>query len=275
MVMRLTEPPRTLAQVRPGVAWPEEVQAVMTRALERRPAERYPSTRDFGRALHAAMERMPAPADPKGTVELDAVTVASAARTSAPRTARAVARPPGRRELMIAAGVVVVLGAVAAGVLAIRRSGDGVAASPAYAQGIAAYRDGRRDVARERFRAAAVEAPADPMPHVYLSRMAREGNDLPAANAEAVKAVQLGPVNGAALRELASISFVQQNYTGARTFYTRALKVDADDRLSQGYLGCTLIRLGRADEGMRWLQRAGNGSWSSCAPGAGTLTATP
>jgi cytochrome c-type biogenesis protein CcmH/NrfG len=81
-----------------------------------------------------------------------------------------------------------------------------------------------------------------------------------------VTAVRLGPENGAALRELATIAFVQQNYTGARTFYTRAIKADPGDRVSQGYLGCALIRLGRAEEGMRWVQRAGSGSWSSCVP---------
>jgi hypothetical protein len=78
--------------------------------------------------------------------------------------------------------------------------------------------------------------------------------------------VQLGPDNGAALRELASVSFVQQNYTAARTFYTRAIKADPADRTAQGFLGCSLIRLGRVEEGSRWVQRAGTGAWSSCVP---------
>jgi hypothetical protein len=80
--------------------------------------------------------------------------------------------------------------------------------------------------------------------------------------------VELGPTNAAALRELASVSFVQQNFTGARSFYARAIKADPNDRVSQGYLGCSLIRLGRVDEGTRWIQRAGSGSWTSCVPGA-------
>ena len=102
------------------------------------------------------------------------------------------------------------------------------------------------------------------MPHVYLSRLARDAGDLPTANAEAIRAVQLEPTNARALRELASISYVQQNYAGARTFYTRALAVDPGDRLSRGFLGCALIRLGRAEEGARWIQRAGPGAWSNC-----------
>ena len=139
------------------------------------------------------------------------------------------------------------------------------------AQGVTAYRDGWREAAAERFRTAANKSPNDPMPHIYLSRMAREANELATANDEAVKAVQLDPNNGAALRELASTLFVQQNFTGARTFYTRAIKADPADRLSQGFLGCSLIRLGRVEEGMRWMQRAGSGSWSSCAPAAGSV----
>jgi Flp pilus assembly protein TadD len=149
------------------------------------------------------------------------------------------------------------------------------ASSASFAQGVTAYRDGRRAAAIDRFVAASAAAPADPMPHVYLSRMAREANDLTTANDEAVKAVRLGPNNGAALRELASTSFVQQNFTGARTFYTRAIKADPNDRLSQGFLGCSLIRLGRVDEGTRWIQRAGSGAWSSCAPAAGSVVVAP
>jgi tetratricopeptide (TPR) repeat protein len=140
----------------------------------------------------------------------------------------------------------------------------------AYDAGVVAYREGRREAAASDFLKASHDAPTDPMPHVYLARMAREANNLVTANAEAVKAVQLGPTNGAALRELASASFAQQNYDVARTFYIRAIKADSSDRLSQGYLGCSLIRLGRIDEGTRWVQRAGTGSWTSCVPAPGT-----
>jgi hypothetical protein len=52
------------------------------------------------------------------------------------------------------------------------------------------------------------------------------------------------------------------------------VKADPADRLSQGFLGCSLIRLGRTDEGMRWIQRAGSGTWTSCASGAGAVGAT-
>ena len=140
-------------------------------------------------------------------------------------------------------------------------------------QGIAAYHEGRNDVARTNFLNASQHAPRDPMPHVYLSRLARETNDLTIASDEAVKAVRLGPNNGAALRELATTLYAMQNFNGARAFYTRAIAADPADRTAQGYLGCSLIQLGRIDEGRRWIQRAGSGTWSSCASTASSVAA--
>jgi hypothetical protein len=171
------------------------------------------------------------------------------------------ARAPVWRTPLLGLLALLVLGGIAWYALA-GRGGN----SAAYEQGVAAYREGRREAAEGDFVKAAKDQPADPMPHVYLARIARESGRLSSAQEEAVKAVSLGPTNAAALRELASVSFAQQNYDGARRFYIRALQADATDRLSQGYLGCSLVRLGRVDEGAKWIQRAGNGPWSSCVP---------
>jgi Tfp pilus assembly protein PilF len=141
----------------------------------------------------------------------------------------------------------------------------------AFTSGVTAYREGRREAAAGEFLKAAKDDPNDPMPHVYLARMAREAGNMTTANTEAVTAVRLGPNNGVALRELASVSFVQQNYDAARRFYLRAVQADTADRLSQGFLGCSLVRLGRIDEGMRWINRAGAGAWSTCAPAPGSV----
>jgi tetratricopeptide (TPR) repeat protein len=142
----------------------------------------------------------------------------------------------------------------------------------AYANGVTAYREGRREAAAGEFLKAAKDDPNDPMPHVYLARMAREAGNLNTANTEAVTAVRLGPNNGVALRELASVSFAQQNYDAARRFYARAVQADPTDKLALGFLGCSLIRLGRIDEGTRFIQRAGPGAWSSCQPPPGSVT---
>jgi hypothetical protein len=140
--------------------------------------------------------------------------------------------------------------------------------SAAYDQGVLAFQEGRKEAAEASFRKASTDAPNDPMPHVYLARMERERGNLNNANTEAVQAVKLGPTNASALRELASVLFASQQYDAARTFYIRTLKIDGNDRLAQGYLGCSLVRLGRLDEGARWIARAGTGAWTACAPAA-------
>ena len=144
--------------------------------------------------------------------------------------------------------------------------------SAAYAEGVQAYQQGRQEAAEASFRKASTDVPTDPMAHVYLARMERERGNLGNANTEAVTAVRLGPTNATALRELASTLFAAQHFDDARKFYIRALTADPNDKTSQGYLGCSLMRLGRVDEGQRWIGRAGSGPWSSCTPSAGMPT---
>jgi Flp pilus assembly protein TadD len=139
-----------------------------------------------------------------------------------------------------------------------------------FANAVTAYREGRREAAAGEFMKAAKDDPNDPLPHVYLARMAREAGNINTANQEAVTAVRLGPTNGVALRELATVSFSQQNFDAARRFYIRAVQADSGDKLSQGFLGCSLVRLGRLEEGQKWIQRAGPGAWSSCVPAPGS-----
>jgi tetratricopeptide (TPR) repeat protein len=210
-----------------------------------------------------------APGAPRSTVPIETVPARAASFTSAPPSTVPVAGTGRPGWLLPVLGLVglLVIGGIAWYALAGRGN------SAAYDQGVVAYREGRREAAAGAFIKATKDTPNDPMPHVYLARMAREAGRLSTAQEEAVKAVSLGPTNSAALRELASVSFAQQNYDGARRFYIRAVQADSTDKLSQGFLGCSLVRLGRLDEGMRWIQRAGAGSWTSCAPAPGTVPA--
>ena len=59
MIMRLTDRPKTLAEMRPQVPWPADVQQVMDKALERDVAQRYQTATEFVRDLSRAVERMP------------------------------------------------------------------------------------------------------------------------------------------------------------------------------------------------------------------------
>ena len=180
-----------------------------------------------------------------------------------------VAVPAQRSRSRWVVPVLAIVALLAVGGIAFALWGRG--GNRAFTNGVTAYREGRREAAAGEFLKAAKDDPNDPMPHVYLARMAREAGNMNTANTEAVTAVRLGPNNAVALRELASVSFVQQNYDAARRFYLRAVQADTTDRLAQGFLGCSLVRLGRIDEGMRWINRAGAGAWSSCAPPPGSV----
>jgi tetratricopeptide (TPR) repeat protein len=195
------------------------------------------------------------PLDPNARERFEGTPVAVPAERSRPRWLAPV----------LGLVALLVVGGIAAFALMGRRGGG------SFANGVTAYREGRREAAAGEFMKATKDDPNDPMPHVYLARMAREAGNLNTANTEAVTAVRLGPSNAVALRELASVSFAQQNFDAARRFYARAVEADPNDKLSIGFLGCSLIRLGRIDEGNRFIQRAGPGAWSSCSPPPGAV----
>lgn len=178
-------------------------------------------------------------------------------------TPQPVPMPSERKPWVIPVVLLVVIAALSVGGwLLFARRGDG-----SLDQGVAYWQRGQRELAMAEFSRAARDNPKSALPHVYLSRMAREVGNLTVAGQEATLAVQAEPNNPVVLREMASYLLATGNYELSRRFYVRALQANPDDRMSQGFLGCTLIKLERFDEGMRWMNRAGQGSWSSCAQG--------
>ncbi|HEX5409871.1 MAG TPA: serine/threonine-protein kinase [Gemmatimonadaceae bacterium] len=59
MIARLSERPRTLAEIKDDVEWPAELQTVMNRALASEPRDRYEHAGKFGRDLVRAVADMP------------------------------------------------------------------------------------------------------------------------------------------------------------------------------------------------------------------------
>ncbi len=134
------------------------------------------------------------------------------------------------------------------------------------ARGREAYAAGRTARAQEEFALAARKDPDNATPHLYLGRIAREERDWGTAARELQRAVELEPNNALVQRELGALFFARGQYDAARRRYVEAIRLDGDDRVSMGFLGCSLIRLNRLQEGMSWLTRAGQGDWSRCAP---------
>jgi serine/threonine protein kinase len=110
MIMRLTDAPKTLSEMRPNVSWPAQLQVVMDKALSRDVNARYQKAADFGREFSMAIDAMPSSAlTEAGTVVIGAQGAASSAPTAAipktnvarassgaaasPRSARTVAAP--------------------------------------------------------------------------------------------------------------------------------------------------------------------------------------
>jgi serine/threonine-protein kinase len=132
MIMRLTDEPKTLAEMKPDIQWPAALQKVMDKVLMRDAELRYQKSSDFGRDIAKAVENMPAavaaaegtmvmgaaPAEvPKtrmsakseATMKLSAAT-AGAATVSVP--APSPASTPAKKSpvMMIVAAVVVIAG---------------------------------------------------------------------------------------------------------------------------------------------------------------------
>jgi len=137
-------------------------------------------------------------------------------------------------------------------------SSDGLTA------GIDAMKNGQRERARGEFAKAAKNDPNAPTPHVFLARISRDEGDLSSARAQLDTALRLDPKNAIALREMGLVLFASKQYDLARRFFVRAVQANPQDRSAQGYLGCALMRLGRAQEGTNFINKAGSGSWQAC-----------
>jgi tetratricopeptide (TPR) repeat protein len=153
------------------------------------------------------------------------------------------------------------------------RGGSG--GSDGLTAGIDAMKNGQRERARGEFARAVKEEPNAATPHVFLARISREEGDLATARAQLDTALRLEPKNAIALREMGLILFASKQYDLARRFFVRAVQANPQDRASQGYLGCALMRLNRAQEGTKFINTAGTGPWTACLQPLTTATPPP
>ncbi len=140
MVMRLTDRPKRLSEMKPGVAWTSDVQAVMDRALERDANRRYQTAAEFGGALYRAVEAMPESAAAAAATQVIGPALDAGAPRGVPETrvagaasaggVPAAATPSGKSKapLIAAIATVVVLGGT--GSVALLMKGRGPAVPP-------------------------------------------------------------------------------------------------------------------------------------------------
>ena len=140
MIMRLTESPRKLADMRPEVGWSSDVQAALDKALQRDVNARYQTATEFGKSLSRALEKMATPAS--GTqIRPSAARAGAEPRASlpptrvggglagsppselapAPRTTAGVPISRGRRTVALSAGGVILVAASLGAAMVYRR----------------------------------------------------------------------------------------------------------------------------------------------------------
>ncbi|HEY3114313.1 MAG TPA: tetratricopeptide repeat protein [Gemmatimonadaceae bacterium] len=167
--------------------------------------------------------------------------------------------------------IAVVLVVIVGGYLLFARGSS----SSSLTAGIDAMQNGQRERARGEFAKAVKDDPNAATPHVFLARLAREEGDLATARAQLDTALRLEPKNAIALREMGLVLFSSKQYDLARRFFVRAVQTNPQDRASQGYLGCALMRLNRVQEGTKFISNAGTGPWQACLQPLTTTTAPP
>jgi len=269
-------PPPDMNAMRAGI--PRELAAVVRRAMEKKPEDRYATTREMVDAIDA----IPQTPDERRQGEEMLRALAHGAtlprvQTSAAPTLNTsvavgdmrlsglmrMARGTGRKGgwlvgALLGALVVIVLVGGAIGARAYFGAGG------ATRRAVRLYDAGHVDAAQAAFAHLASDYPRRPIPRIYLGRIAREQRQYDVATRELQAAIQLDPGSAVALREMASLMYVTGRFDLAERFYRRALERAPDDALARGYLGCSLLRLGRTAEGQRLRQQAGPGSWNQC-----------
>src|SRR6185437_6341738 len=114
MIMRLTDRPKTLADMRPDIPWSADLQAVMDRALQRRAADRYGSATEFAHALSDAVARMPETRAQTARTLVVSPRKVPTTRIAAEPTAEPSVVAPSRRGPAVAIAMLAIVGAITA-----------------------------------------------------------------------------------------------------------------------------------------------------------------
>lgn len=125
MMARITVPPRTLAEVRPDMAWPTELLRLFERTLSKQPNDRPATAGQFGKAMLNAVQshsKTLTPARPSATIApqsplSSAAAVPSSSVGAAPQAAAPQAAAPAKSRAPLWFGVGAAVVVVVAGVV--------------------------------------------------------------------------------------------------------------------------------------------------------------
>lgn len=257
---------------------PRELAAIVRKAMAKKPEDRYATTRDMVEAIDA----IPQTAEERRQGEEMLRSLAHGAKLPRVQTSAAptltTSAPAGDLRLSSVMRMARgssgkggwLVGGLLGALLVLLLAGGAFAArayfgpNGATRRAIRLYDAGQLDAAHAAFARLASDYPRRPVPRIYLGRIAREQRNYVDAKRELEAAIQLDPGNPVAMREMGSLMYVTGRFDLAERFYRRALDRAPNDALARGYLGCSLLRLGRVGEGQRLRQQAGQGSWSQC-----------
>ncbi|HEX2777961.1 MAG TPA: serine/threonine-protein kinase [Gemmatimonadaceae bacterium] len=206
IISRLTERPRSLAEMKPEVSWPAQLQAVMDRALSRDAAGRYANAAEFGRDFARAIETMPQTVATEAGTSIMAPAGLPATRVApAPTVAVDATKSRTSRLPLLVGGTTVAVGAIIAfAVLGRPKSDAGQVATPSATVAPTTTTAPAPDTTAGR----TAGAGAAPNGGTTGRESAGSGTTRPVANAEARTAAQepTVPAPAAAIDELRRLS---------------------------------------------------------------------
>ncbi len=107
MIMRLTDMPKRLGEMKPDMHWPDDVQAVMDKVLARDANQRYRSASEYAHDLVEAIDRMPATSIT--TIKTHLVSSMNAADAAAAATAATIVGVVPPTAIIVAASLYIMV----------------------------------------------------------------------------------------------------------------------------------------------------------------------